>query len=285
MNSKSFWSETFHVLRPVCVLLVAIAVAAMAMAVEGWHTPSLLLAGMIFLLGGLLVMNVIRAIQTLGLRAKMLREAFGQAERHYIDVLRRIIRFFEAREDFAAGQSERVGRLAEQISRELGMPDEKCSLMSLAGQLHDIGLVDVSDSLLNKPYRWGASDFQSIQNHAEMSYEILKPLECLREALPAIRYHHERMNGTGYPHGLKGEQIPLEARILAVADAFDAMTHDRPHRRAVAPLAAMLELRRCSPAGYDPQCVAALAEVVHLPDLEVATPPERVAGCQTIQPA
>jgi len=283
VNSKSFWSETFHVLRPVCVLLVAIAVAAMAMAVEGWHTPSLLLAGMILLLGGLLVMNVIRAVQTLGLRAKMLREAFGEAERHYIDVLRRIIRFFEARENYATGQSERVGQLAEQIGGRLGLSDKKCSLMCLAGQLHDIGLVDVSDSVLNKPYRWGTSDFQSIQKHAEMSYEILKPLECLAEVLPAIRYHHERMNGTGYPFGLKGDEIPIEARILAVADAFDAMTHDRPHRRAVTPLAAMCELRRCSPAGYDPQCVAALAEVVHLPDLEVVAAPRRDVA--ELQPA
>jgi HD-GYP domain-containing protein (c-di-GMP phosphodiesterase class II) len=90
----------------------------------------------------------------------------------------------------------------------------------------------------------------------------------LAGVLPAIRAHHERLNGTGYPAGLAGDEIPLGARILAVADAYEAMTHDRPHRPAVSPLIAMRELRRCCPSGFDPQCVEALAHVLNVPALE-----------------
>ena len=114
------------------------------------------------------------------------------------------------------------------------------------------------------------AEFRTIQKHSEVSYEILKPLESLREVLPAIRYHHERMNGTGYPAGIREEEIPLGARILAVADAYDAMTHDRPHRSAMTPLAAMKELDRCTPHGYDRTCVDALAGMMHLPLLTAA---------------
>ena len=107
-------------------------------------------------------------------------------------------------------------------------------------------------------------EFRTIQKHSEVSYEILRPLRCLKEMLLAVRYHHERMNGTGYPAGISGDEIPLEAKILAVADAYDAMTHDRPHRPAMTPMIAVQELRRCTPHGYDESCVEALADIIHV---------------------
>jgi len=141
-------------------------------------------------------------------------------------------------------------------------------LMNLAGRLHDIGMLAVPQSIVAQRSTLGAEAFRSIKEHPSISWEALKPLELLEEVLPAIRHHHERMNGTGYPSGLSGEEIPLTARILAVADAYDAMTHDRPHRGAVTPLSAVHELRRCAPEGYAPRCVEALADVLHLPALE-----------------
>jgi len=102
-----------------------------------------------------------------------------------------------------------------------------------------------------------------------VSYAVLKPLDCISEdILMGIRHHHERMNGTGYPAGLAGEDVPIGARIIAVADSYDAMTHDRPYRRAMEPMQAMSELRRCVPAGYAPECVDALARTLRLTMVE-----------------
>ena len=138
-------------------------------------------------------------------------------------------------------------------------------MMNLAGRLHDIGLLAVPESILEQRAGISEGDFRSIKRHPSIAWEVLNPLKSLAEILPAIRHHHERMNGTGYPSGLSGEEVPLAARILAVADSYDAMTHDRPHRSAVTSLSAVMELRRCTPDGYDARCVEALAEVLHLP--------------------
>ena len=158
--------------------------------------------------------------------------------------------------------------MAEQIARKLDLPPQRCDQLRLAGLLHDIGLLAVSGNVLRKHGGFSAGEYESIQKHSVVSYELLQPMETLAEVLLAIRHHHERLNGTGYPDGLVGEDISLEARILAVADSYEAMTHDRPHRAAMTPLSAMGELRRCVPSGYDPRCVEALAAIVHLGELQ-----------------
>ncbi|HAU38224.1 MAG TPA: hypothetical protein DCX07_10990 [Phycisphaerales bacterium] len=250
------------------VFLVAIAVVATAMAVKGWQIASFLLAGVIVLIGLLLVMQVYRAVQALRRKAESVRDSARKAEHHYVDVLRRIVHFVEARDSRSAGHSERVGKLSGQIARKLGLDEARCEMISLIGELYDIGLLAISEKILYTPARIGITEYREVQKHCRMGYEILQPLEMFQEVLPAVLYHHERMNGTGYPEGLQGGEIPLESRILAVADSYEAMTHDRPHRAALTPLAAMNELRRCTPAGYDPKCVEALAEIIHLPALE-----------------
>jgi HD-GYP domain-containing protein (c-di-GMP phosphodiesterase class II) len=269
-NEKHLSGQIRQVIRITCVVLVAIAVVASAMAMKGWQMASFLLAGIIVLLGGLLVMQVCRALRSLRRHSSEIHESARDAQEHYVGVLRRIVKFVEARDKYTRGRSDRIGKLAELISRRMGLSQEKCSLLNIAGQLHDIGLLAVPEGILNKRSSLGADEFRTVQRHSEVSYEVLKPLSMFADMLPAIRYHHERMNGTGYPSGLAGDQIPAEARILAVADAYDAMTHDRPHRPAMSPLDAMKELRRCTPAGYDKACVDALAEIVNLTDLEAA---------------
>jgi HD-GYP domain-containing protein (c-di-GMP phosphodiesterase class II) len=146
-------------------------------------------------------------------------------------------------------------------------------LLSLAGRLHDIGLLAVPRDVLEKSTSLDREEFRIIKKHSEVSYEVLKPLGCLEDVLPAIRFHHERMNGTGYPSGLVGQAIPLEARIVAVADAYDAMTHDRPYRPALSPLQAMEELQRCTPEGYDKECVDALGRIMNFDVLARALKP------------
>jgi len=251
---------------------------ACAMALSGLHATSILLEGVLVVLAGVMIFYVYRAMRELHGESTGLRAAAAEAEAHYVNVLRRIVRIVEARDKYTQGHSQRIGQLAERIARKLGKPRRECEMLNLAGQLHDIGVLAVSEGLLNKRTHLGADEFQAVQKHAEISYEILRPLSSLQGALEAVRYHHERLNGTGYPAGLVGKEIPVGARILAVADAYDAMTHDRPQRAAMSPLRAMEELQRCTPVAYDPRCVEALAEVVHLPKLQHAMTPETAAA-------
>ncbi len=275
-------SGTCRVMRPVSVSVVAIAVVACAMAIKGWHLTSLALGGLLAFIAGVLVFQVYLAVRHLNDQSSRARRAARKAEEHYVDVLRRIVRFAEDREQYACGHSQNVARLTEAIARKLGLPPAKCTLLSLAGQLHDIGLLAVPERILTSHLRIGDDAFDTLRKHTQVSYELLEPLEMLKEVLPAICCHHERMNGTGYPAGISGDEIPLDARILAVADTYDAMTHDRPHRPAISPFAAVSELRRCCPAGYDQACVEALAEVVSVPLLEEAAGPTPAPAPATI---
>lgn len=269
IDSKTL-RETYQAVRPIGVSVLAISVVALVMIGHGWQHLSIVLAGVILLLSGVILFQVYRAVSHLRRQSDHLQHAAADSETHYVSVLQRIIRFAETRDKHTKGSSERVGRLAQAMATQLGMTDEQARLMCLAGQLRDIGMLAISDTLTGRRSALGGRDFRAMQKHADISFEMLKPLSSLKSILPAIRSHHERMNGTGYPNGLTAEKLPLEARLLAVADSYDAMTHDRPHRQAMSPLEAMHELRRCSPAGYDPQCVEALAAVVHLPALEAA---------------
>jgi len=260
--------EAYEVVRPVCVYVIAIAIVACVMALVGWRGPAVRMGLLIAVMAVATVFHVGRAVVALKGQSRSARRAAAEAERHYVEVLRRIITFVEGRDRYWRGHSESVGDLARRIARQMRLPEETAAMLQLAGQLHDIGLLAIPEARMAGERQFGTEELESVRRHSEVSYEVLKPLLMLCDVLPAIRSHHERMNGTGYPDGLSGEEIPLGGRILAVADAYDAMTHDRPHRPAMSPLWAMRELRRCCPAGYDPACVEALAEVVNAPALE-----------------
>jgi len=266
-------ADACHVVRPVGLAVIAMAFVACVMTITGAHEIHLVLGAIIALIAGMLVFQVRTAVSELSSRASLLKNASREAERHYVDVLRRIVRFVEARNRFRCGHSERVARLSAEVARKLGFDQRRVAKIELAGHLHDLGLLAVHEKTLSDQGLFGPEDFRDVKKHPVVAHEILKPLESLSDILPAIRYHHERMNGTGYPDGLVGEQIPLEARIFAVADAYDAMTHDRPHRYAIAPAAAVSELRRCTPDGYDADCVQALAEVMNVPLMQAEPAP------------
>jgi len=260
-------------IRPVALCVVGIVIAACALAIGGWHTGSVVLGGLLIIVTAVMVCRLWRAMHMLHRISSDAWTSIADCEEHYVTVLRRIMKFVEAREKHGGGHSERVGRLASQMASRIGLSPGECEMMGLAGELHDIGLLAIPEGVLNQHSRIGVNEFRTIQKHSEVSYEILKPIDSLGDVLPAIRYHHERMNGTGYPAGIRGDEIPLGARILAVADAYDAMTHDRPHRPAMTPLDAMRELDRCTPHGYDATCVEALADLMHLPLLAQAASP------------
>jgi len=261
---------TCRVVQPVCLSLVAIAASALGLALHGWDHTGLALAVVLALIGCLVMIRVFLGVRGLREHSRGLQESAREAEAHYIDVLRRIVRLVEARDRYHKGHSERVGDLSERLGRRMHLPAATCRLLNVAGQLHDIGLLAVPERILTRQGELATSDLQSIRQHPEAGYEVLRPLESLVDVLPAVRHHHERMNGTGYPDGLRGEEIPKATRILAVADAYDALTHDRPYRPALSVLAAVGELRRCAPDGFDPRVVDALAEELNVPAMEKA---------------
>ncbi len=257
-----------RIVRVAGLATVALALVALAILGNFWQAERFLLAAVIAAIAGLLLYTVYNTFTHMHAHTGRLTTTAAEAEKHYVEVLGRIVKIVEARGAHWAGHSERVGQLARRIAVKLGLDQDLAEQLGLAGELHDIGLLAVPEALLAQHGNFGSEAFGSVQKHSDASFELLRPLESLARVLPAIRHHHERMNGSGYPLGLTGEAVPMEARILAVADVYDAMTHDRPHRSALSPFQAMQELRRCSPAGFDASCVDALAAVVNLPKLQ-----------------
>jgi diguanylate cyclase (GGDEF)-like protein/putative nucleotidyltransferase with HDIG domain len=161
----------------------------------------------------------------------------------------------------SARHSETVGRYAAMMALELGLAQARIERVRLAGMLHDVGKVGVPDSILSKPARLSDAEFAVIKRHPELGAQILEH-PGLADVRAWVGAHHERPDGCGYPRGLSGEQIPVEARILAVADAYEAMTSDRAYRASIGPAAAREELRRCAGSQFDARVVQALLTVL-----------------------
>jgi putative nucleotidyltransferase with HDIG domain len=138
----------------------------------------------------------------------------------------------EAKDIYTRGHSERVSRYAMLIAERLQIDEAQKDVLKWASILHDIGKIGIPESILNKPSRLDDDEFNVIKGHPKKGHDILQPLEQLATCLPGILHHHERYDGKGYPHGLKGEEIPFLARIIAVADTFDAITSTRAYRSA-----------------------------------------------------
>jgi putative nucleotidyltransferase with HDIG domain len=177
-------------------------------------------------------------------------------------MLSMLSRAIEARDPYMRGHSARVTRLAETIARRLGWSEERLASLRAGGRLHDIGKLGVSDDVLSKEGRLDEDEFAEIREHPKIGAKLLLRLTAFREALPYVLYHHERWDGNGYPSGKAGENIPVEARVLAIADAFDAMTSDRPYRRALSPGEALAEVERCAGTQFDPKIARLFIELV-----------------------
>jgi putative nucleotidyltransferase with HDIG domain len=151
-------------------------------------------------------------------------------------IIRALTAAIDAKDPNTSGHSERVARIAVRLAEELAMPPHKRSDLYLAGLLHDVGKIGVDDQVLKKCGPLNPEEYRKIQAHVEIGVTILKDLKKLSHILPGVRHHHESLDGSGYPDHLSGEQIPLEARILAVADSFDAMSSDRLYRKRLTPM-------------------------------------------------
>jgi putative nucleotidyltransferase with HDIG domain len=176
----------------------------------------------------------------------------------------------EARDPYTRGHSARVTALAEEVARRLGWSADQLASLRIGGPLHDIGKLAVSDEVLCKEGKLDPEEIDQIRQHPKIGARILLRIAALREAIPYVLYHHERWDGRGYPSGKAGEEIPVEARVLAVADAFDAMTSDRPYRRALSRDEALAEVERCAGTQFDPTIARVFLEAFAEAELPVA---------------
>jgi putative nucleotidyltransferase with HDIG domain len=158
----------------------------------------------------------------------------------------------ETKDPYTKGHSERVAELSEELATKMGLLQSDVERVRIAGILHDIGKIGVSDILLGKREKLEECEYEVVKLHSLEGQNILKPLYFLNDILPAIYHHHERFDGKGYPTGLSGKNIPLWARIIQVADTYEAMTSDRPYRTALTEEQAIKEITSCSGTQLDP---------------------------------
>ncbi|MDH7500907.1 MAG: HD-GYP domain-containing protein, partial [candidate division NC10 bacterium] len=177
--------------------------------------------------------------------------------RNYFDTVRALVVAIDAKDPYTRNHSENVMNITLSITHQIGLEPEKQEDMKLAGLLHDIGKIGVRTETLRKEEALNEEDRREIQQHPEVGAKIISTVGHLHRLHPIILHHHERFDGRGYPHGLKGEQIPLGARIIAVADAFDAITSSRCYRPAKSRDDAMAEMKREAGFQFDPRLLEA----------------------------
>ena len=180
----------------------------------------------------------------------------------YLGIISALAAAIEARDPYTVGHSARVTQYAVAIAESMELSSEEVEEVRLAGLLHDLGKIGVPDSILNKPGRLNDEEFTVIKMHPALSMRIIEPLPHLGNIIPIIYHHHERYDGQGYVEGKSGERIPLGARIIAVADSYEAMTSDRPYRVALSRKEAMSELRSNAGSQFDPDVVSHFLELL-----------------------
>jgi len=185
------------------------------------------------------------------LRVKALNDQLENAE----NVIFALARAIEAKDRYTEHHTERVGAYAQAIAKKVGLPVEYQQALLKAGILHDVGKIGIRESILLKPGPLTPEEFNEQKAHPVIGEQICRSLKSIAHLLPIIRHHHERFDGKGYPDGLRGEEIPIEARILAVADAYDAMTTDRPYRARLSEEKAIEILRKGAGEQWDPRMV------------------------------
>jgi response regulator RpfG family c-di-GMP phosphodiesterase len=195
-------------------------------------------------------------------------EQARQLEALLMDALRSLASAIETRDDYTGGHVERVARYAAATAREMGLHRDEVRALWVGALLHDVGKIGVSDQVLKKPGKLTIEEYDEMKRHPEIGGVIMERSSFLRPGLPAVLHHQERWDGSGYPRGLRGEEISLQGRIVAVVDTYDAIISSRPYRDASSCEFAMEEIRRSSGTQFDPVVVEAFfrAEAKNFPD-------------------
>jgi len=180
----------------------------------------------------------------------------------FFNTVETLVRAIQARDQYTSGHSSRVSRYCLQIAEKLDLDTKDKHHVYLTSMLHDIGKIGIPDDLLNRPGRLSEEEMEKVRQHPSMGASMLQALGQMHPIVPFIKHHHEAYDGSGYPDGLKGDKIPLVSRIVSVADTYDAMTSDRPYRKARSKMEAIEELKRCAGSAFDPKVVNAFLEVL-----------------------
>jgi len=204
-----------------------------------------------------------RLLEQVEQRAEENRKLYEEVRERYRETVRAFAAAIDVKDKYTQGHSERVGRYSEIIAREMGWSEEEVEGIQIAGYLHDIGKLIVDRDIINAPYNIDAKNSSELNRHPAAGYEILAPIKHPYADIPLMaRHHHERLDGRGYPDGLTDEQIPLGAKIVSLADSFDAMTTDRPYRRRRSFEDVVRDLRENSGKQFDGKVVAAFARAI-----------------------
>jgi HD-GYP domain-containing protein (c-di-GMP phosphodiesterase class II) len=217
--------------------------------------------------------------------ARRVLQATGEMDKAYEATLRGLVTAIEAKDAYTRGHAERVSKLTTMIARELGFSEKQVHSVRIAALMHDVGKLVVSTAILTKPGKLTDEEYEHMKWHPIFGCEVIEEIDFLRdgEAVNAVRHHHERLDGRGYPDNLFGDDVPLTARVVMVADAFDSMTSTRTYRFAKNVDDGMRELRRCAATQFDPLCISALDRAIHKHGWEPT--PELYGGEQTERPA
>lgn len=179
----------------------------------------------------------------------------------YNETLHALVKALDTRDNETGGHSERVTIMALTIAKQMKLDEKKIQQIHWGALLHDVGKIGIPDNILRKPGKLTDEEWEIMRSHPQTGYEMLKDIPFLAPALDVVLHHHERFDGAGYPSGLAGKDIPLSARIFSIADTFDAMTNDRPYRKALTHDEAVTEIKRCVNQQFDPIVVDAFLKV------------------------
>lgn len=196
---------------------------------------------------------------------------YRDLQKSYMNAIKGLANAIEARDPHTAGHTERVCKLAEVLARHLGWDEPKIKDLIMGCTLHDIGKIGVPDAVLNKPNRLNEAEHEKMASHTELGLRIIEGIDLFKPAIPYINCHHERFDGKGYPHGLRGVKIPIEGRLLAVVDSFDAIMSNRPYRAGASLKHAISEIAANAGTQFDPKMVEALFEVIRLRKIDIDT--------------
>ena len=193
----------------------------------------------------------------------------ARRNRHlFVQTLEVMAKAISAKDIRTKNHSENVSRYAVETARRMGLDDEILETVRIAGLLHDLGLIGVQEEILQKPGPLSAEEKEAVRRHPTIAGTILEPIGDLADVISAVQYHHEHWDGNGYPRGLSGHDIPTAARIIAAAEAFDAMTSERPHAPARTEAEAIQEMLRAAGTQFDPSVVHALVACLGKPGRE-----------------